>query len=263
MFEGGLDISLMVVLGYFLLRGLFRGVVKEVVAVLGIFIAFWGAGLYYPLAEEHLKVIFNIDGQRKIISFILVFMVVYFLISIISVFFDKIVKLAISPVISSLLGGVIGVLKGGLICGILLSGAETFLKPDDKFFTDSQIRPWIQPVTEQAKAWMSQELRAAITARRSPALPKYQSESAGQPPAAPLSTATVDWPAIQKVLAARPEEISPAWREKLKNIGNAAAFTEEDKKRFISEHPNLFSSAPSAPPRQGAAAPSWPQPATE
>jgi membrane protein required for colicin V production len=266
MFEGGLDIALVVILGYFVLRGLFRGVVKEVVAVLGLFVAFWVAGVNWELAEMHLKPIFDMPGQRGISGFIIIFAVVYFFTSLISIFVDKIVKLTISPVVSGLLGSVVGVIKGVLVCGILMAGAQVFMKPNEPFFTTSQLWPYLQPVTAQASAWMPEGLRRALTAK--PVEPR--SGALGRPggatPAVPLDA--VDWKAIQDILKNNPEAIQPAWRNKLQNLSGGEALSSEDRKRFINDHPNLFSRAalpPGQPARAAPAgpAPSWPQPATE
>ena len=89
MTEGGLDIALLVILGYFVLRGVFLGVVKEVVSVLGLFVAFWVASVYWPMGDQHLKAIFDVPAQRGVTSFILIFAIVYFLLSIVSIFVDK------------------------------------------------------------------------------------------------------------------------------------------------------------------------------
>lgn len=278
--ENGLDYALYVIIGYFFLRGLFRGVVKEIVAVLGIFVAFWVASIYWPLGEEHLKAVFDLPGQRGVISFIIIFVVVYFLIGVISIFFDKIVKLTISPVISALLGSVVGVVKGVLFCAVLLAGAETFLKPTETFFTGSQLWPHLQPLSNQAKAWMPEALQMAMKAKRT-LPPALGGEAAREQEGPAVNLETVDWNAIKNLLATRPNDISPAWRDKLRNISGPEGLSKEDLKRFISEHPALFTrpapavpAGTSAPAPQadggqmqsapgGGSAPSWPQPATE
>ena len=261
MIEGGLDIALLVILGYFFLRGLFRGVVKEVVAVLGLGVAFWVAGLYWPLGEMHLKPIFDMPGQRGISSFIIIFMVVYFLIGIISIFVDKVVRLTISPVISGLLGAVVGVIKGILVCGVLMAGAQVFLKPNEPFFTTSQLWPHLRPVTAQALAWMPEGLQRALTAK------KVGPESrSGGVPALPAIGQEVDWKTIQDIMKNNPEAISPPWRDKLRGLSGGEALSPEEKKRFISDHPALFNRAPAMPLSAAAPAentPTWPQPANE
>jgi|GEM_PF-891988 Uncharacterized membrane protein, required for colicin V production len=279
---GWLDYALLVIMGYFFLRGLFRGVVKEIVAVLGIFVAFWVASLYWPLGEEHLKPIFDQPGQRGVISFFIIFVVVYFFTGIISIFFDKIIKMTISPVLSAIFGSVVGLTKGILFCAVLMTVPLAFLKPDEKFFTSSELWPHLQPLTNQAKAWMPETLQAITKATKSlpPALGgERPSASTGGTPA--ISLDSVDWNTIKNLLATRPNDISPAWQDKLRNISGPEGLSKEDLKRFISEHQSLFAQpAPVAPagaqPTQpsptdqvpggqtsGGSAPTWPQPATE
>lgn len=263
MVEGGLDIALMVVMGYFVLRGIFRGVVKEVVTVLGLFVSFWAAGVYYPLGAQHLSAIFDQDAQRNVVSFFFIFAVVYFLLSILSIFVDKIVKLTISPIISALLGAVVGVIKGVLLCAIFLTVAQFFLKPDDKFFTNSQLWPFFQPVAAQAKAWMPESLRQATSYARQVASSIVKGE-----PIFPTSLDAVDWKTIKDIMAKHPEMITPPWRDKLRSMPNPAALTKEDIKRFVEDHRNLFTSGqplevPQAAPNGTGQPPSWPQPATE
>ena len=267
MIEGGLDIALLVILGYFVLRGLFRGVVKEVVAVLGLFVAFWVASVYWPLGEMHLKPIFDMPGQRGISSFIIIFAVVYFFTSIISIFVDKIVKLTISPVISGLLGAVVGVVKGVLVCGILMVGAQEFLKPTEPFFATSKLWPHLKPVTAQALAWMPEGLQRARQAKAVEPQKSLPGRAGAAAPAAPLGE--VDWKTIQDILRNDPETILPAWRSILTNLSGGEALSSEGLKRFISDHPHLVSQAP-LPPGQTpdvappGAAPRWPQlPVTE
>ncbi len=261
MFEGGLDIAWSVIMAYFFLRGIFRGVVKEVVALLGLFVAFWVAGVNWPLGAEHLKSIFDVPGQRGITSFIVIFLVVYFLISLISLFVDKIVKLTISPPMSALLGAVAGSVKGLLVCAILLTGAESFIRPGEKFFTESKVWPHIQPVANQAKAWMPEDLRASLGANRLSSLVGNLGENASQTARAinqsiQDSLSEIDWSFIQNLMTENPQTISPAWRDKLRNIREGSDLSQEDLKRFISDHPALFA-------KPNASAPSWPQPASE
>jgi membrane protein required for colicin V production len=269
MIEGGLDIALLVILGYFILRGLFRGVVKEVVAVLGLFVAFWVAGVNWHLAEMHLKPIFDMPGQRGISSFLIIFIVVYFFNSIISIFVDKIVKLTISPLASGLLGAAVGVVKGVLVCGILMSGAQVFMKPGEPFFTTSRIWPFLRPVTAQAMAWMPEGLQRTLSAKAVPD-PRPGRPQTGSAPAASRENQppeAADWKNIQDMLRNNPESILPAWRSKLQSLGGGEALSPDDLKRFIGEHPFLFSSQAPLPPGQKPAAipveppPTWPQPA--
>ncbi|MDR1922470.1 MAG: CvpA family protein [Candidatus Adiutrix sp.] len=262
MFEAGLDIALIVVMAYFMLRGVFRGVVKEVVAFLGLFVAFWAAGVYWPLGAEHFKAIFDVPGQRGVSSFMIIFLTVYFFITLIAFFVDKIIKLTLSPVTSALMGLCVGVVKGALMCGIILIAAETFVKPSANFFAASVLWPYAKPVTSQARAWLPEALRNSLTGPAASLAGRLTTAPpAAAPPAANAGGGPAPrnpgWQDIQNLLATRPEAIAPAWRDKLRSVAGAETLTNEDIKRFISDHPGLFAGGPAD------SAPSWPQPAAE
>jgi hypothetical protein len=194
--------------------------------------------------------------------------VVYFFTSIISIFVDKIVRLTITPLASGLLGAVVGVIKGVLVCGILMSGAQVFMKPGEPFFTTSKIWPFLRPVTAQAVAWMPEGLQRTLSAKAS-ADPRPGRFRTGAAPAASrenLPPEAVDWKNIQDILRNNPEAVLPAWREKLQSLSGGEALSPDDLKRFISDHPFLFSQAPLPPGQKPAAIPgepppTWPQPA--
>ena len=275
-FERGLDIALLIIMAYFFLRGVFRGVVKEIVAVLGIFVAFWVASIYWPVGEEHLKVIFDSAGHRGIVSFSMIFVVVYFLIGIISIFVDKIVKITISPIVSALLGAAVGVVKGVLVCAVLMNLPLVFIKPDEKFFTTSELWPHLKPITEKSRELLPVTLRKIMDSPRT--LPnvsdRYRpaqstdSSSANGAAVVPFEAPKVDWPAIKNILATRPGEISQAWRDKIRSVPNGQSLSQEDISRFVADHPSLFSRAPANPAGTSmevleASPPTWPQPASE
>ena len=155
-----LDIALTVILSYFLIRGIFRGLVKEVVGILGLFVAFWAASIYWSAGAEQLKVILDISADRRgVLSFIIIFSIVYFLVGLMSIFIDKIVKLTITPLCSGLVGGALGVLKGSVLCVILLAAPTIFLKPDNVFYSDSVIWPNVYPWCVEVKTWFPDSLR--------------------------------------------------------------------------------------------------------
>ncbi|MDR2455674.1 MAG: CvpA family protein, partial [Deltaproteobacteria bacterium] len=155
-----LDIALTVILSYFLIRGIFRGLVKEVVGILGLFVAFWAASVYWSAGAEQIKVVLDISPDRRgILSFIIIFAIVYFLVGLMSIFIDKIVKLTITPLCSGLAGGALGVLKGSVLCVILLTATTSFLKPDNVFYADSVVWPTVSPWCVEVKSWFPESLR--------------------------------------------------------------------------------------------------------
>ncbi|MDR3152768.1 MAG: CvpA family protein [Deltaproteobacteria bacterium] len=259
-----LDIALAVVLAYFLIRGIFRGLVKEVVGILGLFIAFWVASAYWQLGADQLTPLTDRPGYRGVLSFAAIYLIVYFLIGLLSIFVDKIVKLAVTPLVSSAFGGALGLLKGAALCLVVLTAVMGFLYTKDDFFTNSKAWTYARPLTEEIRTWIPERIKGFIEERQAMVSgslsPRLQAPAAGTAPpgspaapsqAAPLGLQPpVDYPTLMAIVRAHPLLITPAWMEKLDGM-NPQSVDQATVRDFIRDHPNLFSPAPSRP---------WPQP---
>ena len=73
-----LDITICIIGGFCLVRGLFRGIIKEVTSIVGVFVGFYGAYSYYPLLARWLSQIISDKSYLYIISFLIAFSVVFF-----------------------------------------------------------------------------------------------------------------------------------------------------------------------------------------
>jgi membrane protein required for colicin V production len=272
-----LDIAICVILAYFLIRGIFRGLVKEVVGILGLFVAFWAASAYWKAGADQLTPIIDSGTYRAVLSFVVIYLIVYFLIGLMSVFVDKIVKITITPLSSGLAGAGLGLFKGAALCVIVLAASTAFLKSDHTFYTDSWTWPKAEPLCQKVKEWMPESLRNLISS--SPILsgvvtpPKSSSQPAAPAPApaAPNPAATgnsapIDYQSLIKMVNDNPNLVNPAWFEKIKTL-TPDMFNADLVNTFIRENPNLFSSFNQNPaPGSEAPAqsqPSWPTPASE
>jgi membrane protein required for colicin V production len=272
-----LDIAICVILAYFLIRGIFRGLVKEIVGILGLFVAFSAASAYWLAGAEQLKPVINSSAFRGVLSFVVIYLIVYFLIGLMSVFVDKIVKITITPLSSGLAGAGLGLLKGIALCVIVLAASTAFLKPDHTFYTDSWSWPKAKPLCEKVKEWMPETLRNLINS--SPILsgvvePPRSGSQAKPPKPAPPATNTqsaipsipTDFQSLLNLVNNFQNKISPAWREKIKNL-DPSMVNAELISSFIKDNPGLFSNKNAAADPQAAAPaqnpPSWPSPARE
>jgi membrane protein required for colicin V production len=256
-----LDIALTVILSYFLIRGIFRGLVKEVVGILGLFVAFWAASVYWSAGAEQLKVVLDISPDRRgVLSFVIIFTIVYFLVGLMSIFVDKIVKLTITPLASGLAGGVLGVLKGSSLCVILLAATTIFLKPDNVFYTDSVAWPQVSPWCVEVKSWFPDNLRQLMIQGerllRGELKPPAPART-GVPSATPrlqggLNSVPTDYAGLVALVKANPQRISQAWREKIDSL-TPEQVDADFLRRFVQENRSLFSSP--APADGGAVAP--------
>ncbi|MDR0354979.1 MAG: CvpA family protein [Deltaproteobacteria bacterium] len=269
-----LDISITVILVYFFLRGIFRGLVKEVVGILGLFVAFWAASVYWQAGADQLKPVINSDTYRAVLSFVVIYLIVYFLVGLMSVFVDKIVKLTITPFISGLAGAGLGLLKGSVLCLVILAGSTAFLTPDNTFYADSWTWPKVLPFCDTLKDWMPEKMKSLFggspTQARGQLTPPQMGRTAPLPSASNQNqtrkpTIPTNYQELVTLARAYPSLITQPWLEKIYSLPPAEVTTEL-LQSFVQENPSLFTGvAPAAGSSTGTtgAAPSWPSPASE
>lgn len=264
-----LDATLAVVMGYFLIRGLFQGVIRETFSVIALVAAFFLAGQYWAIGAEHLKTITPNAAHRSIISFFLTYMAVYFLISLAGIFVEKLLRLPLSAVTSSILGGVIGLLKGAALVALTLLCATAFIGRNADFFTKSKAWPQAELLSEAVKRVMPNDLKILLEVKvpaLADGLAGPRTGPSAQPAPLKLDPDDIDWSRIREILGEDPASIQPTWQARFENIESEAELSDAEVRQFIKDHPGLFAS-----PKAGAAAPeaaqpqpnppSWPQPA--
>lgn len=125
------DISLLIILGGFVVNGLFKGLIRLIGNVVGlIFGAYLATNFYlnfYDWFKNWAWIKSWISGHEsltKIIAFILLFVVAVRLIDLLFVLIEKIFKLAAiipgSKYLNNLLGAALGFLEGSLFLGLII-----------------------------------------------------------------------------------------------------------------------------------------------
>ncbi|MFA5753909.1 MAG: CvpA family protein [Patescibacteria group bacterium] len=119
------DISLIIILGGFIVNGLFKGLIRLLGHVVGIIIGAYAASHFYLVIYEWSKNIFNgHENVGKVVAFILLFIIVTRLTDWLFVLIEKIFKLvAIIPgskYINNILGAALGFVEGALFLGLIL-----------------------------------------------------------------------------------------------------------------------------------------------
>jgi membrane protein required for colicin V production len=119
------DISLLIILGGFMVSGLFKGLIRLLGHVAGLIIGAYLASHFYLVIYEWSKNLFGgHENAGKIIAFIFLFIVVTRLTDYLFALIEKLFKLiAIIPgskYINNILGAALGLLEGSLFLGLIL-----------------------------------------------------------------------------------------------------------------------------------------------
>ncbi|MDD5251219.1 MAG: CvpA family protein [Patescibacteria group bacterium] len=126
-----IDIAILVMLGCFVLAGLWFGVIHMIGAVVGFFLGAWAAGHYYEAGAAWLTPFIGGNGNlAKLIVFCFIFLLVGRLVGVIMHLIDKIFRIvAIIPFLKTfnrLLGAAFGLVEGTLVLGLAVYFAAKF-----------------------------------------------------------------------------------------------------------------------------------------
>jgi len=125
------DISLLVVLGGFILLGFMSGIIHMIGSLIGLVVGAWVSGHFYGLAAQYiLPWVGGNANLANIIAFVLIFIIINRLFGIVIFAADKIFKvIAIIPFLKTfnrLLGAVFGLIEGTLVLGLAVYFASRF-----------------------------------------------------------------------------------------------------------------------------------------
>ncbi|MBW1726200.1 MAG: CvpA family protein [Deltaproteobacteria bacterium] len=159
------DIIVIVILGYCLIRGVFRGLIKELSSIIGVLGGFYAAFTYYPLVAKPLSKWIANTGYLNILSFLIIFCGVFIIISILGVIINYLLKIAFLSWLDRILGSVFGAMKGVLIVSVLFIALTAFLPKGTPVIKDSLLSPYVTLVSEKIAKVVSKDMKHAFSAK--------------------------------------------------------------------------------------------------
>lgn len=154
-----LDIAFLVVIAFFCLRGLYRGLLVEVASLAGVVLGFFLANRYYMSVATLAKEFIADEGWAETISYLIIFIGCIVLVTLLAKLLKKALALAFTAWLDHLLGGLVGLAKGAVItCIVLLILEVSFGKPYPAFLEESQLRPPLEQVTDILKQFLPEDL---------------------------------------------------------------------------------------------------------
>lgn len=143
------DILIGVIILFGLIRGLFRGLIKEIFSITGVAAGYVVAfSLYPPLAELLAKYLPLADYSR-LIAFLIIFGAVFLLVSIIGVIFKYLSKIPYFGWTDRTCGAFFGLIKGFLIVCVLFIAFAALPPKDGTMIKKSFLAPYLVHVPNQ------------------------------------------------------------------------------------------------------------------
>ena len=159
------DIIIIVILGYSLVRGIFRGLVKEVSSIIGVLGGFYAAFTYYTILAKFLSGLIKETAYLNILSFLIIFCGVLIIVGILGVIIKYLLNIAFLGWVDRIGGVGFGLVKGILIASILFITLTAFLPKGSAFLKNSMLAPHVSWASEKMAKIVSKEMKQDFTAK--------------------------------------------------------------------------------------------------
>lgn len=144
-----LDIVIIVILGFCLIRGIFRGIVKELASIVGVAAGLYGAYTYYSDISGLLSRWISDPGYCSILGFLVIFCLVLILVGALGVLIKYVLKIAHLGWFDRICGAGFGFIKGILIVSVIIFMLTTFLPKGASVIRDSLLTPHVMMISEK------------------------------------------------------------------------------------------------------------------
>lgn len=143
------DILIIIILLYCLVRGIFRGLLKEMSSLIGVLVGFYAAYTYYNELGKYLKKWITDPNYINTLSFLLIFICVFLIISILGIIIKYILKIVFLGWVDRVFGAVFGISKGILIGSVLLIVFSAFLSGNSNIIKTSKTAPYLSAISNK------------------------------------------------------------------------------------------------------------------
>lgn len=160
-----LDIVIAVVVGFCVVRGVFRGLIKEFSSIVGVFGGFYAAYTYYPHVAGPLSGWISNSAYLNILSFLIIFCGIFIAISIVGILIRYVLNSASLGWVDRICGVGFGGIKGVLIISVLLLVLTTFLPKNASVVQDSLLAPHVVMVSEKMAKVVPEDMREQFSSK--------------------------------------------------------------------------------------------------
>lgn len=138
------DISIIGTLAFFTIKSSIRGFVREISSLIALAAGFLAASAYYGSLSHKISSLLANDSIRNILSFILIFFLIYLGFILLGLIGKKVMKISLLGWFDHLTGGVLGLVKGLYIICMLFIILVSFFPNKTSFLEVSKTWKYLQ-----------------------------------------------------------------------------------------------------------------------
>ena len=158
-----LDMLIVAILCFCMIRGIFRGLVSELFAIIGVLAGFYTAYTYYLKIAKPLSVWISNQAYLNILSFLIIFCVVFFVVNFLGLLIRYILNIVFLGWVDRICGSVFGLIKGTLIVSVLLIALTSFLDKGAPVIRDSILSKHVMSISENMARVVNKDMKRQFT----------------------------------------------------------------------------------------------------
>lgn len=156
------DILIVTLLAYGLIRGIFRGLVREISSIVGVLGGFYAAYTYYPHVAVWMSAWISNPAYLNILSYLLIFSLVVVVVGVLAVIIKYLLNIAYLGWVDRVSGALFGLLKGVLVSCVLFIVLTAFLPKGAPLIKDAALSPHVASASEVMAALLSKEMKTSF-----------------------------------------------------------------------------------------------------
>jgi len=154
------DILVAIIIGFSLIRGICRGLGKELSSIIGVMAGYYAAYSYYPYIAKFLSQWISVVAYSRLIGFLVIFCGIFLIISILGVIIKYLLSISFLGWADRISGGLFGLIKGLLIASVLIIVFTTFLPKNAAFLKNSIVAPHLSHVSTQMAKIVKKDMKS-------------------------------------------------------------------------------------------------------
>lgn len=156
----GFDLMVLVIVLFCMIRGVFRGLIREVSGIVAVITGFYGAFTYYWILSPHLVFLIEAPAIRHLISFGVLFCGIVILVGLVAALIRKLMHVVFLGWVDRTFGLVFGTAKGILIVSVLFIMLTGFVQTgSSSMMTRSETAPYLAKISRTMTLFLSRNLR--------------------------------------------------------------------------------------------------------
>lgn len=160
-----LDVALLVILGISVAAGLWKGLIREIMALAGVLAGVLVAFAFSPRLAPELERWIHNQSAAYAASLVLLFVLTLIVAGLLGYLLTKVVELAQLGFANRLLGGAFGVLRGVIIGIFLVLGLTLFVEPSSPILARSAVVPYLAWGARILSTFLPQDTRETLIER--------------------------------------------------------------------------------------------------